>query len=457
MTPTFVKKSVALLGGLISKGHPRSVKAKKNILASFLIKGASIAISLILVPLTINYVNPTQYGIWLTLSSIIGWFSFFDIGFGNGLRNRFAEAIAKEDYQTAKIYVSTTYAILTIIITGVLLLFLVINPFLDWSKILNTPAGMASELSVLVLIVFVFFCIQFILQLITTIIIADQQPAKASLLTLLGSVLSLITIFILTKTTSGNLIYLGTALSVSPAIVLVVSSLILFKRKYKKYAPSFKHIRFSYARSLMSLGIKFFMLQIAAVILFQTSNIIISQLFGPAEVTPYNIAYKYFNVAPMIFAIIMTPFWSAFTESWVRGDIAWIKSTIKKLQLLWVVFSIGAVLMLLLSDTAYKLWVGDKIHVPLSVSVVMFINVIIYNWCSIYSHFLNGLGKIKLQLFTGIAGSLLNIPLAIFLGKTFGIFGIALSTTLISLATIILSPLQYHKIITNKATGIWGK
>ena len=57
-----------------------------------------MAIGLVLVPLTINYLNPTKYGIWITLSSVIGWFSFFDIGLGNGLRNRFAEAIANNDH-----------------------------------------------------------------------------------------------------------------------------------------------------------------------------------------------------------------------------------------------------------------------------------------------------------------------------------------------------------------------
>ena len=81
----------------LDKGHERTVKAKKNIVASFVIKGLNIAIGLILVPLTINYLNPTKYGIWITLSSVIGWFSFFDIGLGNGLRNRFAEAIAVGD------------------------------------------------------------------------------------------------------------------------------------------------------------------------------------------------------------------------------------------------------------------------------------------------------------------------------------------------------------------------
>ena len=110
------------LNNILSKGHQRSVKAKKNIIASFFIRGISIAISLIVVPLTLNYINPSRYGIWLTLSSIVSWFSFFDIGFGNGLRNKFAEAIAKGNTELAKIYISTTYAILILVISCILIL-----------------------------------------------------------------------------------------------------------------------------------------------------------------------------------------------------------------------------------------------------------------------------------------------------------------------------------------------
>ena len=97
-----------------TEGHERSIKAKKNILASFLIKGCSIGISLLLVPLTINYVNSSRYGIWLTLSSIVAWLSFFDIGLSQGLRNKFAEARAKNDDSIAQVYVSTTYALLAL-------------------------------------------------------------------------------------------------------------------------------------------------------------------------------------------------------------------------------------------------------------------------------------------------------------------------------------------------------
>ena len=118
-----------------TQGNERSINAKKNILIIAVLKGFSIAISLFLVPVTIHYVNPTRYGIWLTLSSIVGWFSFFDIGLGNGLRNKFAEAVASGKPELARTYVSTTYAILTIIIAIVLLLFFCINPFLNWAKI----------------------------------------------------------------------------------------------------------------------------------------------------------------------------------------------------------------------------------------------------------------------------------------------------------------------------------
>jgi O-antigen/teichoic acid export membrane protein len=440
-----------------TQGNQRSIEAKKNIAGTVVIKGISIVISLLMVPITIHYVNSTQYGIWLTLSSIIGWFSFFDIGFGNGLRNKFAESIAKGEHEKARIYVSTTYAILTIIVAIILILFLVINPFLNWSNILNTPPEMAGELSLLALIVFVFFCVQFVFQLITTVITANQQPAKASLLYFLGSLLSLTIIFILTKTTSESLLYLGIVYGSAPVVVLIASSIWLYTHKYKTYAPSLKFVKFRFAYDLMSLGLKFFLIQIAAVIFYQTSNIIIAQLFGPAQVTPYNIAFKYFSVIPMFFGIVLTPFWSAFTEAWSKNDLYWIRNIIKRLMQLWIMLVGIALIMFLFSGYIYRIWVGKEIVVPISLSAVIAIYVVLNAWNGIFSNFLNGVGKIKLQLYLALFGSILNIPFAIFLGKELGIYGVILSTTIISLMASVITPIQYNKIINGKAQGIWAK
>jgi len=440
-----------------TKGNERSINAKKNIVFIAMLKGFSIAISIFLVPITIHYVNPTRYGIWLTLSSIVGWFYFFDIGLGNGLRNKFAEAIASGKTELARTYVSTTYAILTVIIAIVLFIFFCINPFLNWAKILNTPADMASELSILALIVFSFFCLEFVLQLVTIILTANQQPAKASLFGFLGNLISLCIIFLLTKTTSGNLIYLGTIFSITPVLVLVASSLWFYTHSYKQFAPSIKFVKFHFARDLMGLGIKFFVIQIAAIILYQTSNIIIAHLFGPEQVTPYNIAYKYFGVITMTFSIIMLPLWSAFTEAWTKKDITWIKNTVNKLILIWGLIAISVIIMFVFSTFIYRLWVGKEIKVPVSVSAVMAAYVVINGWCGIFSQFLNGVGKIKLQLYVGIVGALINIPIAIMLGKHLGIYGVILSTVILGTINAVWSPMQYMKIINNKATGIWNK
>ena len=103
-------------------GNSRSIIVKKNIIASFFLKCISILVSLQVVPLTITYINPTKYGIWLTLSSIIAWLSYFDLGFAHGFRNRFSEAKANGNILLAKEYVSTTYAVLSVLFLSVFLL-----------------------------------------------------------------------------------------------------------------------------------------------------------------------------------------------------------------------------------------------------------------------------------------------------------------------------------------------
>lgn len=445
------------LRNFFSKGHERSIKAKKNILGLLFIKGISIAISFLLVPLTINYVNPTQYGIWLTLSSIVGWFAYFDIGLGHGLRNKFAEALAKGHTKKARIFVSTTYFSLSAIIIVVLLLFLVINPFLNWANILNTDPAMASELSILALIVFVFFCIQFVFQLITIIMTANHEPAKGSLLQTLGSLISLIVIFILTKTANGNLVYLGFVLSASPVVVMGIATLFFFKTSYKAYRPSFKFFRRAYVKDLMSLGVQFFIINISVLIMLNTDNIVITQLLGPEKVTVFNVAYKLFTMISMIYLIIVTPLWSAYTDAYTQGDFDWIKSTLKVTKWVWLALSGLTVVVLFISPWFFKLWLGDSVDVPFSLSIAMSTYVVGYIWMNIYTFLLNGMGKIRLQLYVSITAGIIYIPLVIVCGKVWELEGITYLSTFFFVATGLFYRIQIRKVLNNTAVGIWNR
>ena len=87
---------------LYSSSNRRTETVKKNIVASLAIKGVSIFVSLMLVPMTLGYVSNEMYGIWLTLSSVMMWLGFFDVGFTLGLKNKLAEAIALGEWERGK-------------------------------------------------------------------------------------------------------------------------------------------------------------------------------------------------------------------------------------------------------------------------------------------------------------------------------------------------------------------
>jgi len=445
------------LTDFFTKGHERSIKAKKNIVAISIIKGFSIAIILILVPLTIHYINPTQYGIWLTLSSIVGWFSFFDIGLGNGLRNKFAESVSVGNIKLARIYVSTTYAVLAIIVSIALILFFFINHFLDWTSILNAPENMAKELNLLALLGFVFFCLQFVLQLINTVVTANQQPSTSSLFNLLGNLFSLIVIFILTKTTAGSLIALGIALGLAPIVVLAISSIWFYSTSYKAFAPSIRLINFKYGKELLKIGSEFFIINIGVMIIFQTDNIIIAQVLGPSEVTVFNVAYKLFFVVIMIFSILLTPFWSAFTEAYAKGDIQWIRNVFKKIKKYWSLLVVFNLLLLIASPLLFKLWLGKMVFVPLAVSIALTIYVTGFNWLTMSCYLLNGIGKIRLQLYLYLFGAIVNIPLCILLGKAFGLSGVIMANVIVIIIMAFFLTVQTKMILNNTAKGIWSK
>ena len=108
-----------------------------------------------------------------------------------------------------------------------------------------------------------------------------------------------------------------------------------------------------------------------ALVLFSTDNFIISKVFSPADVVPYNMAHKYFSIAIRAYTIIVTPYWSTFTQAYVTEGFDWIKKSVRNIQRLWLLISLCLFFMLLLADWFYVIWFGVKLSGPLSLSILM--------------------------------------------------------------------------------------
>lgn len=445
----------------LTRGSERSSKLKKNVLLSLFVKAGSIICSLLLVPASMNFVNNDvsneRYGIWLTISSIVAWMSFFDIGFTNGLRNKLAEAFGFKDYKVAKVYISTTYVILSVIFLVLMVVLLLLVRNFDISPLLKINMDYESDLKVALYVLIVYFCVTFILRILSVVLIADQRPAYSSFIDFLGQGLSLVAVLFLPSGSDGSLAVLSYSLCIPPMLVWLVFTLICYGKDYRECIPSLKNIDFKYAGCILSLGLKFFVIQIAALIQFQTANLLIARLISMEEVTQYNIAYKYFNVLYMVFMILLQPFWSAVTEAYSKGDTVWIKSSVKRYVQLAALTFVGGLLMLVASDFVYSIWIGNKVFIPFELSAWMFIYIYTMIFGAIFVYFVNGIGALKIQYVSSLISPLLFIGVVFLLVKVFniGVISILVASIIANFNGLILAPMQYYKVIIKKNKGIW--
>lgn len=441
----------------LTGGTDRSKAIKKNIIGGLLIKGISILISILIVPLTLGYVNSEMYGIWLTLSSIMMWMYFFDGGFTLGLRNKLTEALANNDYAKGKSLVTTTYVVMILIFVPFCMLLESLLPFVDLSALLNVDAKyelvMRQTMSLLIL----FCCMNMIVNVFSSVLAAYQKVALSSLFSVIGQAISLVIIYCMTLYCTSSLPNLALAISLWPTVITLIASIFFFRGKFKSVAPKLKMFRREYVKDLFSLGGKFFFIQLQVVIMYQCTNILISNVSGPEIVTEYNIAYKYLGVAMMVFSIIVSPLWPAMTDAFTKNDFIWMNGVYKKMTKVYGLLFLGLVFMLLTSPIVYKLWIGDKAHVAFLMSLMVAIYMLVYSWGTLHVQLINGIGTIKLQTYITLIGLLFHIPFSLLLGKYMGVYGVLTSMISINMLYVVVFTMQVRRIINRTAKGIWIK
>jgi len=441
---------------LFHSSDERNANLRNNILLSGAMKATGLLTSLMIVPVTLHYLDNEVYGIWMTITSILMWFSFFDVGLGNGMRNYMTQAISANDYKTARAYLSTTLCVLTLIAIAIGILCIPCLT-LDFNKIFNTYALSNNVLQNALIIAVLFTLVNFVVKNIGFVFIALQKYSLNDVLTTTGSVLGLIVVFILTKTTQGNLLYVVTAFTLSPVLVYLIAAIPIF-HKYKQLQPSWRYFDKSLLKNIVGKGLGFFAIQITScLVIFGGSNVIISHFCGPASVTVYNIAYKLFNLLAIAYTVIISPMWNAYTDAQVRGDYPWIRATFNKALKLWGLSILGGLMLLAICNTFYKIWVGGSVTVPIQISAAVLLYISAFNFNNCVTYLLNGLNKITVQIITSVTGTIMYLLFIILCGEKIGMLGIILSMAICYILMAAVHLYQCRLLINEKAKGIWNK
>ena len=421
-----------------------------------IIKGWNSFVQFLLVPITLLCLNQYEYGIWLTINSFLLWIDQCDIGLGNGLRNKLAEALAHNEFQRARILTSTTFLMLFIIVIPLIAFLLLLVDTIDCYKLFNVTSSTLPNLSNILKVSITFVGITFIFKFVNNIYSGLQLPAISNLLITLGKTLSLICISCMAYMGVNSLLAIAIAYTAPPLLVYLLAYPITF-HYHKQLKPSICLFKRTELKDLFSLGIQFFGVQIAGAVIFASSNLIISKLLSPTAVTPYQITYNYFCVPLMVFMLIVTPLWSATTDAYNKGEWDWIKNAERKMRKVVIYFMLLLIIMIIAAPVVYHIWIGDNIIISTSLNIMMgiYIAIVIFSLC--YSNILYGIGKIRLLTMVTILEAILFLPLATYLGKQFGTLGIVLALILVNSLCAITNFIQYYKLSHGSAIGIWNK
>jgi len=436
----------------------RSSLLVKNILVSFLIKGWSAIVILLLVPVTLHCLGEYKNGVWLTISSILLWIDNMDIGLGNGLRNKLATYMAQGDGHRARKLISSTFAMLSIIIIPTLLVLLLLIHFGNTYQFLNVSPSKIVNLDQVLMVTVSMVCMTFIFKLVGNFYMGMQLPAVSNLLIALGQTLALVGTYIVYLSGSHSLMHIALVNTGASLVVYLLSIPVTFYIKYPHLRPSFGLIDLNEAKSVTSMGIQFFIMQISSLILFATANILISKLFSPSMVTPYQITYRYFSLMMVVFTVVCMPFWNATTDAYARGDMEWIRQADKKMKIMTTAIFIILIFMVAVSQFVYDHWIGDDVHIDIRMTIAMATYIFILIYSMRYSYFINGIGTLRLQIILTTGAAFVFIPLAYAVTKqTHNIIWFMVVMCAVNLPGVIVNRIQFYKLIHGQATGIWKK
>ena len=440
-----------------TSSNRRSSLLQKNLLASFIIKGWSAIVVLLLVPVTLHCLGDYKNGVWLTISSILLWIDQMDIGLGNGLRNRLAIHIAHQEIKEAKQTISSTIAMLTCIVFPLLIVLILLTWTTDVYGFLNIIPEEIPELRIALVYAIVFVCMTFVMKFIGNFYMGMQLPAVSNFLISLSQTVILIVTWLLYINGKATFMAIAIANTASPLLIYFLACTYTFYVQYPELRPSFRLINLHSALELGNLGLKFFWIQIASVIQFMTTNLLISKFYTPALVTPYQIAYRYISLSMVIFTIICMPFWNATTDAYERNDIAWIRKADQKMN--WMVTGIFTLLliMIILSPWVYQIWIGDECQVPIGMTIMVALYNLILIMSMRYAYFLNGVGALRLQLYMTIMTIIFIPSVYIVCTLTDNILWLIAVMCICVAPSYFVNMIQFHKILNGTATGIWKK
>lgn len=417
----------------------------KSSIKNFLIRPLGMILAAVYTPLLLDYLGTEANGVWASILSVITWVNYCDLGIGNGLRNLLIRELTRKEYEKAQRSVSTAYVVLTCIAVVILGVLLVFAFALDWNGLFQTELRVRP----MVLITFVFIALNFVLALSNSILYALQLSERVSVRSCLVQVMNIIGLLLLRAAgTADSLTAMAILFGSTTSVVYIWNSVHIVKNR-KYLAPKISLFDKSKIGEICNFGLQFFVIQLTAVLILSSHNMIVSYLFGAAAVTPMHTVSTVYAAGYSFMAALVVPFWSRTTQALENGEFAWIRNSIKRVRQISYVFILGFIAVALVYEDIACVWLGKALDYPPGVigATCLFYIMEVVNL--IYVQFYYGMGQIKPYMYLTVVQAVAIVPLSWLLSKPLGlgVAGVKLAAAaMLAISGVIVPYLTYRRL-----------
>jgi len=394
-------------------------------------RGIGAVVSLVTVPLTLGYLGVERYGMWMTISSLIAFLAFTDLGIGNGLLTAIASATGRNDRAAEARYSASATWMLVAVGIVVLVGFVLLSTVVSWAELFNVTDPVARAEAAPAMLAFgACFAAGLPLSAVTQLRYGYQEGYANSGYVAAGSVLGLGSVLLAISLQLG-LPFLVLALMGAPLLASLMNAAVLFGRRRPWLLPRLSAVHLPTAISLLRSGGQFLVLQLAVAAAFYSDSLIAARVIGPQAVAEYSVATKLFLVPTVLAAAAVGPLWPAYGEAYARGDVPWLRRTLRRSLTLVLAITVPlSLLVAVAAESILEVWIGGAVKAPMLLVAGIATWTVLSAVGTSLAMLLNGLHILRFQIATAVAMSALNVTLSIALASRIGVAGVILGTVI---------------------------
>lgn len=429
------------------RSRERHRRVALTALASALAKIISVGTALISVPLTLHYLGPERYGLWMTISSLVAILAFADLGIGNGLLNAISAAHGRDDRAAIRRFVSSGFVVLGAVAALLLLLFFTVYRHVPWPALFNVQTELArQEVGPAVAVFFTCFALAIPVTIVQRVQSALQRGFLAALWQCGASTLGLVGVIVAIHY-QASLPWLVLAFVGAPLLASALNSLLFFGRMQPEIAPARNAVSREAGLQLVRTGGLFLVLQLVAAVAYSSDSIVIAQLLGASAVAKYAVPERMFSLVTLVLWMVLAPLWPAYGEAIARGDLVWVRRTLKRsLALAFAATMLLSATFVVFGKFLIGLWVGPAFDTSMLLLVALGVWKILEGCGGALAVFLNGAHVVRTQIIVSMMTMVVAIALKLILVPMIGISGTVVASTI---AFTICSLIPYAFLMPN--------